>query len=270
MLTRIKDLSKSPAELADLLDRATQLSQLYDDYVESDPGDGHLRAPGVHASELAGCERKVLYSVLDTPKEGGLTKNWRQRFALGKAVHKMIQDDFHVMASKSKGLIRFEDEVPISPKHQEIAKELSIYSSADGVFSLLDDPLGPVVLRIGLEIKTEAPDGYSKLTAPYEKHLDQAHVYMRCLDLPLFYFMYINKGNQNNTPSIAPYLVTFDQARWDRLETKARRVLRMVGTDQMPDREEGIECSFCPYKTTCGPSIGKKGSGSASWKQPRK
>jgi hypothetical protein len=268
-LTSVSDLSRPAEEIADLIDQATQLSQLYDDYVELDPGDGHLRAPGIHASEICGCERKVVYCIQNAPKKGGIRKNWRQRFKFGHAVHDMFQKDFADMAKKSKGRIKFEAEVPVSPKYQAIAAELNIHSSCDGVFTFFDDPILDPVLRIGLEIKTEAPDGYAKLQEPKPEHVEQAHVYMKCLDLPLMYFLYVNKGNQNNTPSIEPFLIRYNPETWATIEARCRKLLKMAADNILPDRKESILCDFCPYAHTCEPNF-RKNSGkivsSANWK----
>lgn len=295
-LVRIRDLQGPKEEVADFVDRATLLSQLYDDSIEADDGDGHLRAPGIHASEISKCERKIVYNILDTPKKkGGIKKVMRQRFQVGKYLHTMLQRDFHQMANNSGGRIQFDSEVPVSPKYQALAAELNIQSSCDGVFTFRDEPYGPAVLRVGLEIKTESPDQYEKLKAPRPDHIEQAHVYMKCLDLPLFYFMYFNKGNQNNTSSIGPFLIQFDQVLWDMLERRCRKALasaeavaakqqevwnterrtltmaelREVG---MPDRKEGMHCEFCPYSETCQPQyLTPKGNGgSARWQQPRR
>lgn len=268
MLTKVGDLLGAADVVQDLVDRATQLSQLYDDFVEADPGDGHLRAPGIHASEIGMCERRVVYSIRNMEKRGSLKKNWRQRFQFGKQIHSLIQADFHALARKSQGLIRFEDEVPVSPKYQAIARELNIHSHCDGVFTFYDDPLGPAVLRVGLEIKTESPDEYKKLEEPKEQHVEQAHIYMKCLDLPLMYFMYVNKGNQNNTPSIEPYLVRFNPNIWDRLEAKCRRLLKVAKGVELPERTESILCDFCPYAWTCEPNFKKSSApvSSAKWK----
>lgn len=294
-LVSIDDLAGPKEVVADLIDRATTISQLYDDFVEADEGDGHLRAAGIHASEISQCERRLVYTILGTAKKGTLKKTWRQRFTVGKHIHEMLQRDFYALARKSHGRIHFEAEVPISPKYQEIAKELSIHSSCDGVLTFRDDPMGPATLRVGLEIKTESHDQYEKLTAPKPEHIEQAHVYMRALDLPLLYFMYMNKGNQNNTPSIEPYLITYKPKIWDSIEDRCRRSLataarfealtreartegRLLTKEEelaafgsvLPPRKEGFHCTFCPYAHTCLPAFGQqKNGGAARWKQPR-
>jgi CRISPR/Cas system-associated exonuclease Cas4 (RecB family) len=157
------------------------------------------------------------------------------------------------MAAQSGGLMEFEDEIKISPELQPLAEKWYITSSADGRFTIRDVPGGPPVLRIGLEIKTEAPDGYSKLTAPKEEHIDQAHIYMACLDVPVFWFLYINKGNQNNTGSDGPFFITFDHDRWARIEQKMAECHDAAEKNELPPREESMVCQFCPYAYTCQP-----------------
>lgn len=271
-LARISDLNGPKEEVADLIDKATTLSQLYDDSIESDVERDHYRAPGIHASEISKCKRRMVYNILDTPKNKvGITKKWRQRFQMGKLIHLMIQNDFHRMAVRSNGLIQFDSEVPIHPKFQAIAAELNLHSSCDGVFTFRDHLLGPATLRVGVEIKTESPDQFEDLKAPRPEHIEQAHIYMKALDLPLFYFMYFNKGNQNNTSSIGPYLIQFNQTLWAKLEARCRLVLKMAADREVPDREEGIHCQFCPYSAVCQPPfLSKKSGGAAKWQQPRR
>jgi len=269
-LVKINDLNGPKEEVEDFVDRATMISQQYDDFLEMDEGDGHLRAPGIHASEISDCERRMVYNVLGTTHKSKIRKTWRQRFEVGKALHAMLQRDFLRMAMNSRGLITFDYEVPIGPQYQKIAKELNIHSSCDGVFTFRDDPFGPAVLRVGLEIKTESPDGYDKLNSPRAKHIEQAHVYMKALDLPLLWFLYFNKGNQNNTSSMAPFLIRFNPELWAVLETRCRRVLSAVQRNELPERQEGLHCEFCPFSHVCQPAyLNKKMGGAARWKQPR-
>lgn len=269
-LVTIADLLGPKEKVDALIRKAMSISDLYDTFTELDEGDGHLRKPGIHASEISKCERKMAYSIMATPGKRAIKKIWRQRFSVGHALHKMIQDDFCAIAARSGGLIDFEPEVKISPELQPLAKKLNLHSSCDGVFSFCDDPRGPLTLRVGLEIKTEAPDSFKNLKEPRPDHIEQAHVYMAALDLPIFYFLYFNKGNQNNTPSLEPYLIKFDQERWNQIEERCKRVLAMVSNSQMPERKEGIHCDFCSYSYTCQPSYGNQnGMGSSRWKQLR-
>jgi len=251
-LVSLADINNPEAEA--LVQQASRLSKMYDEYVGSDSGDGHERKPGIHASEVSGCERRIVYNLLAYEKRSTNTKVWRQRFNIGHAIHHMVQTDFYGMAKKSNGQLLFQAErdIVISPDLQAVAAKWHIHSSTDGVFTFLDDD-GVPELKVGVEIKSASPTEYEKLKAPMDYHLDQVHVYMACLDVPLFWLFYWNKGNQNNTNSEGPFLVKWDQARWDRLEKKFQRCHDAAYADTLPEREESGVCSFCQYAYTCRP-----------------
>ncbi len=261
MLVTIADLFRGQETLQPYLERATQISGMFDRFVEEDEGDMHERKPGIHASELS-CERRVVYSLISAPRSGKFHKRWKQRFKAGHAFHRMFQNDFLRMASKSRGLLEFEPEAKIGPEYQEIAALLRLESSADGIFTFRENRYGPAILRLGLEIKTESPDQFDKLQAPKPEHVTQAHLYMKALDLPLMWFLYVNKGNQNNTPSLAPWVIPFDENKWLTIEHTCQKALRAAqeygATGQLPERNEAIWCEFCAYRETCGPDILRK------------
>lgn len=252
-LVTLADLNAPDVE--EHLARASQISKMWDQYIADDPGNAHERRPGIHASEVSGCKRKIVYNLLAYEKRGQISKNWRQRFAVGHAIHEMIQKDFYGMAKKSGGSLLYhaERDIIIAPERQEMAAKWHITSSTDGVFSFIDEPGGPITLRVGVEIKTEAADGFEKLKAPKPEHVDQAHVYMACLDVPVFWLLYINKNNQNNTGSDGPFLIKFDPARWARLEAKFQECHDFAWKGELPDREESMVCQFCAYSYTCQP-----------------
>lgn len=258
---------------SDTLELAEGLSRAYDSFVEDEDGGRQSRKPGVHASEL-GCPRKVVYSLTSTEKRGKIPKFWRQRFQFGKYIHQMIQDDFERMAAASGGRFTFEPEVRISGELQQLAKELSIESSCDGVFTFFKDvdDLGtgerPVLMRLGLEIKTESPGEYEKLSGPKPDHVRQGHLYMRLLDLPAMWFLYINKGNQNNTTSKKPYLVEFDPAIWASLEQEIMDRIDEAASNILPPGKESIACEFCPYAWACNPDILSKRRVNATLRRP--
>lgn len=250
-LTTIADLNNP--EAASLILRARGISGLYDQFIAQGRGDKHTRLPGIHASEVHGCKRKIVYSLLAYPPKENISKNWRQRFQMGHAIHAMLQTDFEHMAAQSGGLMDFEREVLISPALQPAAEEWFINSSCDGVFTFRDVPGGPTQLRLGLEIKSEAPDGFAKLREPKEAHIEQAHVYMKCLNVPLFWFLYMNKGNQNNTGSEGDFLIPWDQKVWDGLEARFRECHDFADRLVLPEREESMLCQFCGFSSECQP-----------------
>lgn len=270
-LISINDLNGHPEDVAAGVNMAKKLSDMYDEFLQLEqekPDDGS-RPPGIHASELYPCLRKPVYSLTQTEPRRRVAKFWLQRFKVGTAIHEMLQNDFKRMAKRSAiGMamrvaekqaeelncrVSFEAEVPVSPHYQELAKHYQLYSHCDGVFTFSDHKTDAPLLRVGLEIKTEAPDQYDKLKEPKPEHMRQAHLYMAALDLPLLWFLYMNKGNQNNTNSNAPYLVVWQPKIWEEIEDRMKTVHQLVADGVMPERSEGIWCEFCPWSWTCQP-----------------
>jgi hypothetical protein len=213
------------------------------------------RASGIHASEASGCMRRLVYSIMDQERKvdpATTDTNMKMRFSIGHAVHAMLQNDWHRIAEASNGRMAFEDEVPINPEVSEVAKEYNIYSSSDGIITLFDTDDTPRI-RMGFEIKTESPGGFEKLKEPRPYHIEQAHVYMACLDLPLMWFLYYNKGNSNITTSFTPWVIRFNRNLWEQMELRFVKALHLAETGDLPDREEGMPCRWCPFSYTCQP-----------------
>jgi CRISPR/Cas system-associated exonuclease Cas4 (RecB family) len=267
-LTSIAELNGPPEEVTRRINQAKRLSALYDTYVNM-MQDGHDRVPGIHASELYPCMRQAVYSVRAEPRQPKVSKFWKQRFKMGSRIHLMLQDDFEGLSKASAEhemfqyaqrvaedmdcRIEFDREVKVSPELQPIAAYWNIHSACDGIFRFYDRATNELVLRIGLEIKTEAPAGYEALKEPKPEHVRQAHLYMGCLDIPILWFLYMNKGNQNNTNSQAPYLVVYQPSIWAELEGRFREVHGHVQQQTLPPRVEGVYCEFCAWAYTCKP-----------------
>jgi CRISPR/Cas system-associated exonuclease Cas4 (RecB family) len=247
-------LNGEKSEVETLIAQAAGISPLYERFVAEDQGDGHERAPGIHASEVSGCQRRLVYSILGEKKQEKIANVWKRRFKIGHAIHAMFQRDFHRMAGREDFRIEFEDEVKINPSVGLYnASKWDIHSSCDGVFVVKDLENNPLI-RVVLEIKSESPDGYEKLKKPKPDHIEQAHVYMACLDVPLTWFLYYNKGNQNYTGSDNPsFFIRYDPAVWARLEQRFEAAHIAAVTKKLPNREEGVLCEFCPYSWTCQP-----------------
>lgn len=260
-LLTIADILNNPKEDTDsLILRANDLCDVYEACMDTDKGDAHTRAPGIHASEVSGCERKIVYSLTGTERREESARIWRKRFKVGHYIHAMFQKDFAWMARRM-GLgdtvanwhISFEPEITIAPQYQELAKKWYIFSHCDGMFIVRERWDGPAILRILLEIKSEAPDSYMKLKRPRPDHVEQGHVYMACLDTPLIWFLYYNKGNQNFTSSDPTWMLKFDPRVWASLEARFERAHDWAAREVLPPREESVKCEFCPFKWTCQP-----------------
>lgn len=275
-LASISDLNGPPEEITRRINQAKRMGALYDTYVNM-AQDGHERAVGIHASELYPCLRQSVYSLAGVPRRPNVSKFWKQRFKIGSRYHSMIQEDFEAIANATAHndafaqafqkamrlaedmdcVIEFTPEVPVTPKHQALAAYWQLQSACDGIFTFRERATGIVVLRLGLEIKTSSPDEYKELKGPKFEHVRQAHLYMGSLDIPILWFFYINKGNQNNTRSEAPYLIIFQPAIWAELEDRFQQVHTHAQAQTLPPRTESIVCEFCAWSYVCQPSNSK-------------
>lgn len=263
-LLTINDLlNGDQKEVATLMGKATTLSSQFEAYLQQSSRGESSRLPGIHASEISGCERKIVYSLLGYPRSGGTTDNtWRKRFMVGHAVHAMLQREMHGMAEFSNHVITFQDECTIAPHMQPMAEKWQIHSHTDGMFIVREHWWGPASYRVLLEIKTASPTEYADLKEPKADHVEQCHVYMACLDVPMIWLLYWNKGNQNYTPSDNPkFLMKFNPKVWARLEERFERCHQKAALGTLPDREESVKCEFCAFAKECQPSFLNRAGG---------
>jgi hypothetical protein len=267
-LATIADLkNETPENVALYLRWASELSGMYDRFLDQDDdpvsfnvgwGASSARPGGVHASEISGCQRKAVYSLMDTPRQGAISAFWKRKFHTGHLVHALIQNDLERLCAKSNGLYSFEPEVKISPELQPLAAKWDIHSSSDGVFVFHDGNYGPPLMRVNLEIKSEAPNGWEDLKEPKPEHREQATLYMACLDVPITWTLYYNKGTQAIVKSEHPWLFTFDHHLWASMEARIVQRRENARLKVLPEPLEGIQCEFCPYAYTCDPKYLKQ------------
>jgi CRISPR/Cas system-associated exonuclease Cas4 (RecB family) len=253
--------------------QVSQLSGYYEQWKSQDNGGyaytvdipgSRERSPGIHASEISKCLRRLTYSVMGEtrrpPTGASRDVNMQMRFNIGHAVHAMLQHEFKLMCAwvneniyaGTGWSVFFEDEISIHPGVSPTAKEWDLHSSCDGAFTFSCN--GVVVLRVGLEIKTKSKDEFDKLKTPEKDHIEQAHLYMAALDLPLMWFVYYNKSNSNYTKAIAPYLIQFSDEIWGKqLTPRFSEAMQRALTKDLPKRTEGMFCRWCPFAWTCDP-----------------
>lgn len=280
-LVTIDDLVTQPSDvIAKYMAYASDMLSMYENFIKDDDEDvmfaagwhgAKSRSDGIHASEMSSeCRRPVYYSLKKVQRQDiAIEPGMKKRFRVGHIYHAMVQEDWRRLAEKSGGLIGFEREVKIDPKLQAVAEQYNIKSSCDGVITFRDYPWGPAVMRVALEIKTESPDQFAKLTAPKPEHRRQTCVYMRCLNAPVCWTQYINKGNQNIKPSEYPYLFLFDHELWGKIETETKDVIHLATISEVPPRVEGFTCSFCGFSGTCKPAYLEKEKKRAEGKKAR-
>ena len=268
-LLTISDLTAPDNDWKPLLDHVSALQAIHTRYKATMRGDRHIevhiggnksRAPGLHASELCGCLRQAAYSLLGAEKqveEGSTDVNMLMRFDIGHLLHALLQDDFQRMCLMMDGRLVFEDEVRINEKTCDVAAHYKIASSTDGIFTFYDEHDSPY-LRVGLEIKSKSAPEYEKLKKPLVENTMQGTLYQKCHDLPLMWYLYYNKSNSNYTPPLFPWLVTFSASEWNAVESRAKQVHTFVQQGTLPEREEGMPCSWCPYAKACEPTYNSR------------
>ncbi len=284
-LLTIDDLNRhTPESMRDLVLHAQSLSKLWQQWKAQHDGKMVVpveffgereRKPGVHASELSGCLRKLVYALQATQRivlADEKDVNMQRRFDQGTLVHAIIQHEFKLMCewlnnAHGRLVVTFEDEVRIYPELGGYAAQYHIHSSMDGLFTFWyqeQQPDGTVVdkpyLRVGLEIKTASDKEYAKLKEPKEEHMEQTCLYMATLNLPLMWTLYYNKSSSFFTQSDAPWLFKYNRALWEhKLEPRIIEAYKMAQADNLPKREEGMPCGWCPFGWKCQPIYLQRG-----------
>lgn len=233
-----------------------------------DIGNGETREAGIHASELTGCLRSAMYTLLGASRSAASNVNMLMRFDLGSAAHALLQSDFEMMAGCTGGGLTFEKEVKINPSLQPLAAQYQYYSSCDGLFTFFG-PNGAPYIRILIEIKTMSKDEWEKNNSPTDKHVQQGTFYQKLLDAPLIWYIYYNKSNSLITRPTAPWIVPFNDRVWAGLEQKSVQLHTLKAQSQMPEREEDLPCTWCPYTKLCEPKTLALRTRSSSSKYPR-
>lgn len=273
-LLTLDDLNRPQSDIEPLIKEAQQLANRWQQFIKyettsytvevTDHGE-RQRAPGIHGSELSGCFRKLVYGAAGSERKTQgheVDVNMKMRMRLGTFVHSLVQGEMHRMAAATNGTLYFQDELKIAPNLQDVALRWDIHSHCDGVFTFCryshEYAQWYAYMRVGLEIKTASDKEFEKLKEPKEDHKDQTCVYQKCLDVPLMWTLYYNKSNSNFTQSLAPHLFRFDAKRWSGLEARMSNAREHVRLQQLPEREEGMHCGWCPFAWHCTPDYLRK------------
>jgi CRISPR/Cas system-associated exonuclease Cas4 (RecB family) len=260
-LATIDDLL-SPDFLERLQD-AQNLGSRYQKYLAKLEDSGPVRHPGIHASEISKCYRQAVYTMKGEEKRYEAERDtetkayWAKVLNHGTSIHELLQKHFTGMAKDSERTLLFEDEIKLHPDIQPLAKKWNIHSSCDGLFTFVErDPRTwrkKVTLRLGLEIKSASDASFSKTREPKPEHIEQVHIYMKVLDIPVFWLLYFNKNDQSYTPPSPPWLVTFDERLWGKLEQRFASWNEHIANGTLPAAMPGMHCDFCGYQWTCKP-----------------
>lgn len=172
-------------------------------------------------------------------------------FDLGTAVHEMMQ--YYLASHAMYHDWEYMDEVAFEPENSSEAKRLKVCGSADGLATRVVT-VGPkrLKMKIVFEFKTISKAGFEKLgSKPQTPHIQQTHMYMRCLDAPVTVVIYINKNDSNMVAF--PYL--FDVRTWKPLEERLVRIAEMADNLEDPIKAVGYDCMECGYLEDCNPPL---------------
>lgn len=253
---RIADLDQTDGEAQSLIQ---DLGRRYEQFLDEEEEQEGMwnRPPGIHASEISKCGRQAYYTLIGTKKVKSTPRIWRWKFRHGTWIHEGLQRDFHRMARQSQGLIEFQDEVKITPYTSAVSARYRIQSSTDGIFLLrkrLPDREWPIdYARVVLEIKSSSHAEFEKRKAPQPEHIEQANLYMRCLDAPFAWLLYFDKDKESYTPPMGNFVIQYNPVVWSAVEERLCEWFSFLGSDGLPVQQEGIGCTWCPYAWTCKP-----------------
>jgi hypothetical protein len=252
---------------------AKSMSTVFARWQSARGGNPHFRAPGIHPSGVSHCLRKLVYSLNETEKRAAVIPSKPKpnihlpqagRLDIGTYVHDKLQRDLHRWAAESEGRISFESEIAIDPFINPVAKDLQIYGHADGIITQWEQheegPPTPL-LRLLIEIKTAAPDKfdeYVKNGEPIPEHVEQAHVYMACLDVPLCWFICVDKSSDEFTSSTTGFLVPFNPKLWVELQERITKAWSHHIDGTLPPAVDVPHCFWCDYQWTCKPKPERK------------
>jgi hypothetical protein len=269
-LMTIADLDQPADFKAQYVQHAMQLGSLWHQWKKQhdESLDIHVlkkanktRPPGLHASEVSGCQRRLVYALRNEPKVDLVEEkdvNMQRRFDIGTLVHELLQWEFGEMC-KWLGSIQFQPEVKVSDALGGYAQKYGMVSSCDGCFTFLDEN-GQPYMRVGLEIKTMSDKEFEKVTEPKTAHKEQTCFYQRALDIPLMWTLYYNKSSSYMTGSEPPWLFQFNDRLWTtQLEPRIVTAYQYVADGKLPAKQEGRPCGWCPYAHTCQPAYLKSG-----------
>lgn len=177
-------------------------------------------------------------------------------FDTGTAIHGMMQ--YYLVTHSLYHDWSYVDEASFNPENSLEANRLRVRGSADGLGTRRIVAHLDLTMKIIFEFKSISSSGYRKLgNKPLTPHLQQTHMYMRCLDAPVCCVIYINKDDSNMTGFTYP----FDQQVWEPLEKRIVNIAaRADRLDDPAKNESAWHCLECGYYEECGPDLPRKTS----------
>lgn len=235
-------------------DLIVDLDRMYSKHVMNVPRDD--RGGVFHPSAIDMCGRRSVYEYLRYPKENHFEEEDLEIFAMGHAVHDLVQE---TIANLSETLekdgygIEFSPELK-RPDIDPLYDDLGCGGTTDGLIRIyrLD---GSWAQRSILEVKSMKDNLWEKLRSPKIGHRMQAHLYALRFDCPIIYYWYYNK----NTSRRKVYSEVFDSEIADEALNRLGTWKEYADRKELPPREESwYMCPRCAYKDHCNPPTVRK------------
>lgn len=203
------------------------------DALESAEDDGsHIEEdPAVfHPSQLVRCDRRAYCSKLGIDDQRDILGTFRT----GTLIHEFLEDHLAL----PEGVVFEED----TERHTN--RGITIKGRAD----VIDREAGVVY-----DFKTRS--GWYKFDPPNQRHCDQLHLYMACLDgVDRARVVYLSKKDMEVRQWPEDSLFSFDAARVDALLARAERIRDVIEADGPAGSADEIpfekcDCYFCSQET---------------------
>jgi len=197
------------------------------------------------------CDFKLYLDLIGAHSINKFGSHLQCIFDLGTAVHEMMQ--YYLASHAMYHDWEYMDEVAFAPENSPEADRLRVCGSADGLATrVLRVGKKKLKVKIVFEFKTIASGGYSKLgNKPQKAHIQQTHMYMRCLDAPITVVIYINK----NDSSMVAFPLLFDAHTWKPLEARLIDIADRADRLDDPPKTVGYNCHDCGYLEDCNPPL---------------
>ena len=188
--------------------------------LEEDDGSHTEFDPRVfHPSSVGYDEWLIMVNKLGLSDKSHL----RGTFKMGDLIHQYVQDAV------------WNEEV-IPQRHDLIEKEVDF--DEDGLTFVGHADVYDPEQNIVYDIKSRG--SWYNFEPPVDRHIDQLHCYMRGLDAKYGQVVYISKKDMEvrTWPNGAPF--TFDDARWDEIKARCKRVRDAIYDGGIPQSEGEI------------------------------
>lgn len=214
------------------------------------------------------CIRKLWYELLGFPKK----QKWYPRsiriLENGTVLHEWIQKQVFMDMDKGDYDIKLipETEFPAFGKpgiefiKDHNAPEMEIkfrdmrFTKQYPISAMVDGAIEFRNLQMILEFKTIKPKDFELLFEPLKEHIKQGAIYALCTGIRRVMFLYYDKGEHH----FKAFLVEYNDAQIEWARLRIQKIEEYLLNLELPPKEEGKDCDFCPFKDFCEREVAGK------------